>query len=300
MLSAVERCKDCGSFEFFHDKERGEVLCRKCGAVLEEAMVDFGKDTRSFEEDDSNEGSSRTGAPFDPRISNNLATTIGNNTDISRLSGKNKTIINRIKKRQSWAMTSFEHSINLAMNHMRLISSKMNLPTIVEKEAAMIYRRASEKRLTLKRAIEDIVISSLFIACKLHNIPRSMKEFIKVSKRDMKIMGKTYKLLVRNLNLKIVPTSPSDYVTKFASALRLSARVQSVAVKMIDRIRKNGSNSGLNPLSVVASCLYIASLQGRERRTQKEVAETTGITEATLRAVCKRVSRELGIKLKIR
>ena len=56
----------------------------------------------------------------------------------------------------------------------------------------------------------------------------------------------------------------------------------------------------LSTESVVASCLYIASLQGRERRTQKDVAETTGITEATLRAVCKRVSRELGIKLKIR
>jgi transcription initiation factor TFIIB len=35
-----ERCPECGGDEFVTDLEAGEVACRRCGLVLQEAMLD--------------------------------------------------------------------------------------------------------------------------------------------------------------------------------------------------------------------------------------------------------------------
>jgi transcription initiation factor TFIIB len=295
-----EPCPDCGSRDFFLNKDKGEAVCKKCSFVIDEAMIDFGRDTRSFEEDGGGEMDSRTGAPFDPRIANNLATTIGNREDLSRLPARSRALITRIKKKNSWASSSFEHSLNHAMDTLKLLSARLSLPNIVERESAIIYRRAAERGLTLKRSKDDIVVGAIFVACKLHNLPRSMKEIAKASKADLKILGKTYKLLLRELDIRILPTSPKDYVNKFANMLKLSPKTQTRAVQLIEGIGRKGLLSGLSPLSVAASTLYIATLLEHERRTQKEIALSTGITEATLRARCRRIAKQLGLKYKIR
>jgi len=294
-----ETCPDCGSNEFFISKERGEAICKKCSFVIEEGIVDFGRETRNFE-DSGDAVNSRSGAPFDPRVANNLATTIGNTSDFGRLNGKSKAMMNRLRKKHSWANTSFEHSLSHAMDHLKMVSGRLELTSIAEKESAIIYRRAAERGLTLKRSKEDIVVGSIFVACKLHGIPRSMKEIAKAAKADLKILGKTYKLLLRELEIRIMPTSPTDYVNKFANKLRLSAKTQTEAIKLIEKMKKLGLLSGLSPLSVAASALYIASINAKERRTQKEIATSTGITEATLRARCRRISKQLSVKYKIR
>jgi len=299
-MLAQEACPDCGAREFFLHREKGEAICRGCGCVIEDAMVDLGRDTRSFEDDSSPGENSRTGAPFDPRIANNLATTIGSREDFSKLSGKSRAVMTRLKKKNSWASTSFEHSLNHAMDFLRMISGRLGLPSMAEKEAAIIYRRAAERGLTLKRSKEDIVVGSLFVACKMHGLPRSMKELAKEAKADLKILGKTYKLLLRELDIRIMPTNPVDYVSKFANALSLSPKTQTQSIKLIEKMGKEGLLSGLSPLSVAASALYLSCLSESERRTQKEIATAAGITEATLRARCRRLARQLKIKYKIR
>lgn len=181
-----------------------------------------------------------------------------------------------------------------------MLAGKLDLPSIAEKESAVIYRRAAEKGLTLKRSKEDIMVGAVFVACKLHNIPRSMKEIAKEGKADLKILGKTYKLLLRELDIKIQPTSPHDYISKFANTLKLSPKTQTASVKLVEKMHKSGLVSGLSPLSIAASSLYISCITEKERRTQKEVATATGITEATLRARCRRIAKQLALKYKIR
>ena len=46
--------------------------------------------------------------------------------------------------------------------------------------------------------------------------------------------------------------------------------------------------------------MYLAGLKAGERRTQKVVAETTGITEATLRSRTKDLIKNLSLKVQIR
>lgn len=297
MLTDV-KCPDCGSHDFFHNRGKGELICRQCSIVLDESMVDFGRDTRFFEDENDGASNSRTGAPFDPLVVDNLGTSIGNASDISKLTGRNRALFQRIKKRQHWTATSFEQNLKTAFNQLKLMSGALSLPPSVEKEAAVLYRRCVERGLTKRSAIEHLVIASLFLASKLQGFPRAMKEFAAAAKIDMTILGKNYKLIMRELNVKISPTNPLDYVTKFATALKLSPKVQTKAVKYIEQMEKMGLTSGLSPLSVAASTLYISAQLEKEKRTQREFAEISGVTETTLRNRCKDLVRALKVKVK--
>lgn len=293
------KCPDCGSNNFFHNRERGEVICRECSFVVVEAQVDFGSDTRAFGFDQL-EFKSRAGAPFDPRVANNLTTQIGTHADLDKLSRKQKVLMQRIRKKNNWTSNSLEINLNTAMTNLKMISSYLKLPEHVEKEAAVIYRRAAEKDLAIKRSIESIVVASLFIASRIYGIPKSMDEFVEASKISKKVLGKTYKLVMRELNLRMAPTDPLDFIERFGSQLGLSAKSQTQAIKMIEQAKKKQILSGLSPLSVAATTLYLAGLKNGERRTQKVVAETTGITEATLRSRTKDLIKKLNLKVQIR
>ena len=297
MLS--ETCPDCGCRKFLTNKKSGEIICRECNFVIEDALVDFTDESRSFDVEDF-EKNSRSGAPFDPRIADNLATSIGNRADLAKLNTKTKAMIGRIKKKNSWTSSSFEQNLKHALTNLKLVANQLNIPARVEKEAAEIYRKAAEKNLTLKRSIENIVVGSLYIACRTNDLARSLKEFSELAGTDVKIIAKTYKMLLRELNIKIIPINPVDYTARFASALNMSPKTQTKAVILADQLKKKGLTSGLSPVSVSASTLYIAGLMLKEKRTQREVAEVSGITETTLRNRCKDIIQDLKLNAKVR
>ena len=59
----MAKCPDCGSVKLQHDEERAEVICKDCGSVLEDNMVDFGPEWRAFDSDQRAKRQ-RTGAPI--------------------------------------------------------------------------------------------------------------------------------------------------------------------------------------------------------------------------------------------
>src|SRR3989344_4989307 len=62
MPNYIKKCPECGSINLSHHKEKGEIICRDCGLVLEEKMVDFEQEWREFDSEQA-ERVRRTGAP---------------------------------------------------------------------------------------------------------------------------------------------------------------------------------------------------------------------------------------------
>src|SRR3989338_6229335 len=63
MPNYIKKCPECGSINLGINKERGEVICKDCGIVIEEKMVDFSQEWREFDSD-SGDKKRRTGAPM--------------------------------------------------------------------------------------------------------------------------------------------------------------------------------------------------------------------------------------------
>lgn len=270
------------------DSGRAEISCQKCGLVIEDSIMDRGQEWRAF---DSEQRAKRTrvGAPMTFTISDKgLTTTIDSkNKDIN---GRNipERNIRQMYRLRKWNKRirisgSGERNLALALSELERQSSRLGIPRPIREDAALIYRNAAKNNLVRGRSIESVVAASIYTACRLGGIPRTLDEVSEVSKITKKQIGKTYRFLARELNIKVRPISPADFVPRFASQLGLSGVVQSKAISIINEFREKGLLTGLEPTGVAAATLYLSSLLHGERRTQRDVAEISGVTEVTIR-----------------
>ena len=63
MDTSIKKCPECSSVSMFYNKDKGEVICKDCGLVIEDKMVDFGQEWQDFEDGDESSGR-RAGAPM--------------------------------------------------------------------------------------------------------------------------------------------------------------------------------------------------------------------------------------------
>lgn len=295
----TQRCPECGEGDFFVHKEKGEAICKNCSFVIDDSLIDFGYESRIFGDNDL-EANSRSGAPFDPRVANNLITHVGNDSDMAQLPDRMRAVMRRIRRKNSWTSSSLENNLNVALANLRVISSYVRMPETAEKEAARIYRMCAERGLTKARSSDGLIVASLYIACRMFGLPKTIKELSDASKIDKKVIGKYYKFLLEKLAIKITLNSPHDYVERFGSTLNLSPRTLSKAVELLEKAEKAQITSGRSPVSLAATALYLSAIMNGERRTQNEVTTTTQITEVTLRNRCQEFISTLKMRISLK
>ncbi|MBN2111993.1 hypothetical protein JW707_02730 [Candidatus Woesearchaeota archaeon] len=299
MIAAdARKCPECGGNSFFFDRERGEVICKSCSFVVEEAMMDFGRDRVLGSEDADKK--SRSGAPYDPRVVNNLSTEVGSYSDISKLPKKTQNLMKRIKRKNRWVSSSIEHNLTNSLTTLKLVSAQLKMPEFAEKEAARVYRECAEKGITVARPAENVIAGCVYISCRIYGLPKSLNEVSDVTHISKKVLGKMYKLISRKLNINIRPLSPVDFILRFAGILDLSAKSETNAAKMYEKFVKLELTSGKSPVSMAATALYLSAMMNGEKVTQQKMAETSGITETTLRIRCKEMIKALKLEKKFK
>ncbi|MDO9324275.1 MAG: transcription initiation factor IIB, partial [Methanoregula sp.] len=156
---------------------------------------------------------------------------------------------------------------------------------------------AVDKNLIRGRSIEGVAAAALYAACRQCSVPRTLDEIAEVSRVSRKEIGRTFRFISRELSLKLLPTSPTDYVPRFCSGLTLKGEVQSRTIEILRLATEHELTSGKGPTGVAAAAIYIASILGGERRTQREVAEVAGVTEVTIRNRYKELAEKLNIEI---
>jgi len=298
--SEIKPCPVCNSVERFFDNQRAEVSCAKCGLVLEDNIIDPGQEWRAFDSVQKLKRA-RTGAPSTFTISDKgLTTTIDwRNKDSNgrNIPDKNKAQIYRLRKwnKRIRVSNAGERNLAFALSELDRESSSLQLPRIVREDAAIIYRNAAKSNLIRGRSIESVVASSIYTACRRCNIPRTLDEISEISNVSKKQIGKNYRFLCRELKIKLKPTSPIDYIPRFASRLRLSGEVEAKAIEILKKANDKGLNSGKGPTGLAAAALYISAVLLGERKTQGDIAKITNVTEVTIRNRYKELSQELNL-----
>jgi transcription initiation factor TFIIB len=309
---ALEICPECGSPRLIRDYRRGEFICQDCGLVLEDTYIDAGPEWRAFDVEEKVK-KTRTGAPITYTIPDKgLTTTIDwRNQDSygKSIPIRNRSWFFRLRRwqRRMRISNATERNLTFALNEIDIIASALGLPKSVREIAAFVYRRALAKNLTRGRSIEGVVAAALYAACRQVGIVRTIDEIAAYSKlqrkkpansrSNKKEIGKTYRFIARELDMKLMPTNPSDYVPKFCTALGLSGDIQKEAIEIIRKADERGLTSGRGPVGVAAAAIYIASIVGGERRTQGEVAKVAGVTEVTIRNRYRELCLKLGIDI---
>jgi len=278
------------------------LVCRNCGFVLDENMIDQGPEWRAFDSE-QREKRARTGAPMTYTIHDKgLSTMIGwKNRDSygKAIPTRNRAQLYRLRKwqRRTRISNATERNIVIALSELDRMASSLGLPRTVRETAAMIYRKAALKKLVRGRSIEGVATAALYAACRQCHVPRTLDEISNIAHISRKEIGRTYRYVSRELRLKLLPTSPEDYISRFCSELKLSGDVRAKTVEILREAAHRELTSGRGPTGMAAASLYIASVLCGERRTQREVADVAGVTEVTIRNRYKELTKKLDMDI---
>ena len=301
-IEETVKCPECGSTHLSRDFSRAELVCEDCGLVIDEDLIDHGPEWRAFDSD-QREKRARTGAPMTYTIHDKGLSTIidWKNRDSygKSIPTRNRAQLYRLRKWQRRVRISgaTERTLAIALSGLDRLASSMSLPRTVRETAAMIFRKAALKKLVRGRSIEGVTAASLYAACRQCNVPRTLDEISNTARISRKEIGRTYRYISRELELKLMPTSPQDYISRFCSELKLSVDVQAKTLEILQEATRRELTSGRGPTGLAAASIYIASVLCGERRTQREVAETAGVTEVTIRNRYKELAEKLDINI---
>ncbi len=283
-----------------NDSSRGEVYCSKCGFVVREKTVETGPEWRSFSNGEKDERS-RTGLPTSIAIHDmGLATIIGGeNKDAAgrSLSGPMKSSVERMRTwdRRSQMHESADRNLKQAFIELRRLSEKLSISEAVTERAAYIYRKALARSLVRGRSITSILAASLYAACRDREVPRTLKDVAAASNVKKKDLARSYRMLVKEMDLKMPVVDPAKCVTRIASRAKVSERTQRRALQILFKAEQARISAGKDPMGLAASALYVACILEGEHISQKDVAKAAGVTEVTIRNRYKGLRSALGI-----
>jgi transcription initiation factor TFIIB len=283
----AEICEECGG-RLVNDEEHGETVCEECGLVADEDNIDRGPEWRAFDASERDQ-KSRVGAPTTNLMHDKgLSTNIGwqdRDANGKTLSSSQRERVQRLRTWNERFRTrdSKERNLKQALGEIDRMASALGLPKNVRETASVIYRRALQDDLLPGRSIEGVATASLYAAARQAGTPRSLDEISNVSRVERMELTRTYRYVVRELDLEVMPADPESYVPRFASDLDLSENVERRARELLDAAKEDGVVSGKSPVGLAAASIYAAALLANEKVTQSAVSDVTDISEVTIR-----------------
>ena len=295
----LRSCPECRSNELITDINSGEIVCSNCGLVIKDIILDQNPEWRAFTPEEI-QTKTRTGPPTSlKRFDKGLSTTFQPYKDSH---GRALPMHERLKmmRLRKWNIrarihSSIERNLSQAMNEITRLSDKLHIPSSVEENAAFIYRKALDEGLIRGRSIKSIAAASLYAACRLTRTPRNLKEIAEVSTRRRKEISRCYRMLQRELMIKMPFDEPITYVTKIASFAGLNQKTQNIAIQILQKAKKIKVDIGKGPAGIAAAALYIASKKDGKKVTQKLLAKAADVTEVTVRNRYKGLNKSLNL-----
>jgi transcription initiation factor TFIIB len=280
-------CPECGG-QIIRDEDHGETVCEDCGLVLDDEALDHGPEWRTFYAEEKDE-KSRVGAPMTPLLHDKgLSTTIGwQNKDAygNTLSSHQRQKMSRLRTWDERFRTKDAHERNLkhAFGEISRMASALGVAEPVQETAGVLYRRAVEEDLLPGRSIEAMATASLYGAARQQGTPRTLVECTTVSRVDKLPIQRAYRYLSQQLDLRIAPANPVEYVRQFASILEVSDEAERTARDLLDVAEAQDAHSGKSPAGLAAAALYAATHLANEGLTQATVSDAAHISHVTIR-----------------
>lgn len=294
------RCEECRGTEFVLDQIGEELVCVGCGHVVLKQNIEEGPEWRSFE----GEQTSRVRVGMPPTLlmqDKGLSTIIGREDEDStgrRIVGKAKRDLNRLRKWQQRISiyNSIERNLSYALSELNKQGEKLDIPFSVLERASYIYRMALERGLVRGRAINSIVSAALYVALRYDGIPRTLLELSVTSGVEKKELARCYRMLVRELRLKMPVVDPVKHIRKICIKGTLGKRVTLEAEKLVRLAQKRKLVAGKDPVGVAAAAIYYACVLMGAKKTQRDVAIAADMTEVTVRNRYKSLSDHLRVE----
>lgn len=295
MINPKGKCPRCGE-ALVTDANTKVNFCNKCEFVITDKVEESGPELGSF----SNEGEkSRARVPTSLAMHDRGLSTVNsaqNRYESGRLLAVTiKITIKRLRDldRENQVHEPVDENSRQAFSELNRLQDKLVIGDPVIEKAFYIYRKAVEKGLLKGRSISTLTVSAFYVACREVETTITLKEICKTSNIKQKVIGKYYKVILRELNLKMPVADSVKCIARIAKKVELSEETKLTATKILQIAKKEKISAGKDPMILAAAALYAACLLNGEATTQRDIAESVKITESAIRSKYRKLKKLL-------
>ena len=270
-----------------------EIVCAKCGIVVDERLLDNSTD---YDISENGEGG-RTGRPQSEGYSMQHSTSIGTGssklTDGKKhnISGERKSdLLRQAKLDEQQTMKSA--SQRKGDNQILRTSNVLNIPQILRERGYEIFHKCLKQKMLAGRTSEIFSAACLFAACREDGQSKTIKDFVNSGNFKKNTFVAYYKIIIQTLEIKSKIISPTTHVSRIASKTEppLNGIIQKQATEIIDQLNEN---AGKDPVSLAAAALcYVAQLKNA-KHTLRQIAMAAELSEVTVRNRIKDIKKQV-------
>jgi transcription initiation factor TFIIB len=278
-------CQNCKGESVVFDHGTGEKICSGCGIVLsvEREYIDPLLDTNT------NLSNMNLGTPSSlAHHDKNLSTMISySNVDADgvAISVHQRSAIQRMRRwnKISNNNRSYHRNLKNAFAILIRIKDKLSLSETIIEKSAYYYRKILDQNLIKGRSIKGFVVACVYVSCREMNVPRTIEEIAEISNTDKIFAGKCYRLLVRELKVRLPSIDSTSHLGRIANNAGISERTLRHAIQMMSQIKDDPISFGKDPCAVAVAVLYGACLDKGEKMSQSRISLAGNVSVVTLR-----------------
>tara|TARA_B100001175_G_C19448322_1_gene609919 strand:+ start:63 stop:1106 length:1044 start_codon:yes stop_codon:yes gene_type:complete len=288
-------CHCCESILMINDEGFLNCSNKSCGIVYKD-IIDHSAEWRYYGADDSNIcDPTRAGPPINPLLrESSFGCKVMCNTIASYE-------MRKIKRYSEWqSMPYKEKSQYDEFQRITLLATQGGIPKIIIDDALKYHKLITEKKTFRGLNRDGIIAASIYIASRINNYPRTIKEIATIFHLDNTSATRGCKNAISIINdsefdfnnedkTLLCNTTPSSFIERYCSKLNINNELTKLASFIAIRIVNNNLIPENTPHSIAAGIVYFVSQECNLNVSKQNINSISGISEVTINKCYKKL-----------
>ena len=251
-------CAECNGTKVIAPE--GLPVCTECGLVDDRYISDVAEWTSGVSEDGKVSDPARCGA--DAHGNPNLYSSQWGKSTVISTSRGSSTYKNRRMATINFHMAMNHKDRGLYHAYKEIEEACATLPEVVVRDAKMIYKTFSEKKLTRGAVRVGIKANCVLYACRLSNYPRTTKEIADMFNAQPKDISRTsemFKTVLLTENEDNGTTRPVDVMNRLINGFEVSKAQRIACNKMCRDVEECVELMSKTPNSIASAIIWIVT-----------------------------------------
>lgn len=293
-----EKCDQCAFNLAFSDEGFLTCINSKCGIIYKD-IVDQGAEWRFYGADDNQHNDpTRCGMPINPLLKES---SFGCKV---LCNGGTSYEMRKIRRYTEWqSMPYKEKSQYDEFQIITTMAQNAGIPKMIIDDAMRYHKKISEFELTFRGDNRDgILASSIYIACRINNYPRTAKEIASIFHLDVTSATKGCKnaqLIINTLEkdmdnkekTSFGQTKPQAFIERYCSKLNVNQELTKVCTFISMKIEKQNLMPENTPHSIAAGVVYFIAQICKLNINKRDIKNVSEISEVTINKCFKKLEK---------
>ena len=211
----------------------------------------------------------------------------------------------KIRRYSEWqAMPYREKARYDEFQRITTVAHNNDIPKIIIDEALRHHKRVSEHKTFRGLNRDGVIAASVYVACRIHNCPRTAKEIASIFSLDITsatrgcknalvIINEIESDMTNSDKTTFCKTTPNSFIERYCSKLSMNAELTQLCLFVASRIEKNQLIPENTPHSIAAGIVYFIAQTCSLNISKRDVNRVSEISEVTINKCFKKLDAHL-------